>query len=59
MSGMRIKASVCGVHDVVYSGGNVWNRNGRCLELYGSVSCGGVGAVPGSMVVKVLNRRKR
>ena len=56
MSGMRIKASVCGVHDVVYSGGNVWNRNGRCLELYGSVSCG---AVPGSMVVKVLNRRKR
>ena len=39
MRGVRISATVCGVHDVVYSGGEVWNRDGRCFELYGSVSC--------------------
>ena len=39
MRGVRMSATVCGVHDVVYSGGEVWNRDGRCFELYGSVSC--------------------
>ena len=37
MRGVWIGASVCGVHDVMYSGGEVWNGDGRCLELYGSV----------------------
>ena len=59
MRGVRISATVCGVHDVVYSGGDVWYRNGRCFELYCSVSCGGVGAVPGAMVVEMLYGRKR
>ena len=59
MSCMRIGAGVCGVHDVVHSGGDMWNGDGRCLELYGCVGSGGVGAVPGSVVIKVLNRRER
>ena len=58
MCGVWINVAVCGVHDVVYSGGEVWNRDGRCFELYGSVSCSGMGAVPGAMVVKVLYGRK-
>ena len=37
MRGVRISATVSGVHDVVYSGGEVWNGDGRCFELYGSV----------------------
>ena len=59
MSGLRIRAGVCGVHDVVYSGGNVWNRDGRGLKLYGCVSGSGVRTIPGAMVIKVLNGRKR
>ena len=37
MCGVWISAAVCGVHDVVYSGGEMWNGNGRCLELYGGM----------------------
>ena len=56
---LDIGASDSGVHDVLHSCGNVWYGNGRCDELYGCVGDGGVGAVPGSMVVEVLNRRQR
>ena len=59
MSCLRIRAVVCGMHDVVYSGGDMWNRNGRCLELYGCESGGGVGTIPGAMVIKALNGWKR
>ena len=59
MSCVRVRVVVSGVHDVVHSCGDVWYGNGRCDELYGCVGGGGVGAVPGSMVVEVLNRRQR
>ena len=59
MSCVRIRAVVCGVHDVVHSSGDMWNGDGRCLELYGCVSSGGVGTVPGAMVVKMLYGRER
>ncbi len=47
------------MHNVVYSGGNVGNGDGRGLKLYGCVSGGRVRAIPGAMVIKVLNGRKR
>ena len=59
MSSLRIRAGVCGVHDVVYSGSNVGNGDGRGLKLYGCVSSGRVRTVPAAMVIKVLNGRKR
>ena len=58
MCGVWICVAICGVHDVMYSGGKVWNGDGGCLEMYGSVGCGGVRAVPGAVVIKVLDRRK-
>ena len=56
--GMRMSVAVSGVHDVMYSGGEVWNGESGCLVSYGSVCCGGVGAVPRAMVIKVGNRGK-
>ena len=44
--GVRISVAICGVHDVMYSGGEMWNGDSRCLESYGSVCCGGVRVVP-------------
>ena len=48
MCGVWICVVIRGMHDVMYSGGKVWNGDG--------VGCGG--AVPGAVVVKVLDRRK-
>ncbi len=56
--GVWICVAICGVDDVMYSGGKVWNGDGRCLEMYGSVGCGGARAVPGAVVIKVLDRRE-
>ena len=46
MGGLRIRAGVCGVDDVVYSGSNVGNRDSWSFELYSCVSAGGVRSVP-------------
>ena len=40
MCGVWIDAVICGMHDVMDSGGEMWDGNGRCLELNGSVSGG-------------------
>ncbi len=44
--GVRICVAICGMHDVMDSGGQVWNGDGGCFEMYGSVGCGRVRAVP-------------
>ena len=59
VSGLAVRAGVCGVHDVMYSGGDVGNRDGWSFKLYGCVSGGGVRSIPRSMVIEVLYRRKR
>ena len=46
MGGLRIRAGVCGVHDVVYSGGYVGNGHGRSFKLYGCVSGGRMRTIP-------------
>ena len=46
MGGLRIGISICGVHDVVYSGGNMSYGDGWGYELYGCVGGGRVGSVP-------------
>ena len=58
MRGVRVSVAVCCVHDVMNPGGEVWNGDGGCLAMYGSVGCGGVRAVPGAVVIEVLDRRK-
>ena len=55
MSCVGVKVVIGGVHDVVHSRGDVWDGNGGSGELYGCVGGGGVGAVPRSMVVMMLN----
>ena len=34
------------VHNVMYSGGEMWDRNGGSFELNGCVRCGRVRTVP-------------
>ena len=55
MSCIGVGVVIGGVHDVVHPGGDVWDGNGGSGELYGCVGGGGVGAVPRSMVVMMLN----
>ena len=59
MCGVWIGAAICSMHDVMNPGGEMWNGDGRCLELYGCVGSVGVGTVPGAMVIEVLNRWER
>ena len=44
--GVWICVAICGMHDVMDSGGKVWNGDSRCFEMCGSVGCGRVRAVP-------------
>ena len=59
MCGVWICVVIRGMHDVMYSGGKVWDGDGRCLELNGSVSGCRMGTVPGAMMIKMLYGRKR
>ena len=56
MGGLGVSVGIRGMHDIVYSCGNVCRANGRGSELYGSVSSGRVGSIPGAVVVHVLYR---
>ena len=58
MCGVWISVAISGVHDVMYPGGEMWDGDGRRSELDGSVSGCGVRAVPGAMMIKVLDRGK-
>ena len=58
MRGVRVCVAIKSMHDVMYSGGEVWNGDRGCFVSYSCVRCGIVGAVPRAMVVKVGNRGK-
>ena len=55
MSCVGVGVVVGGVHDIMYSCGDVWYGYGRSRELNGCVRSGRVGAVPQSVVIMVLN----
>ena len=55
MSCVGVGVIIGGVHDVVHSRGDVWDGNGRSAKLYGCVGGGGVGTVPRSVVIKMLD----
>ena len=55
MSCVGVRVVIGGVHDVVHSRGDVWDGNGGSGELYGCVGGGGVGTVPRSVVIMMLD----
>ena len=55
MSCVRVGVVVGGVHDVVQYCGDVWDGNGRSAKLYGCVGGNGVGTVPRSVVIMMLD----
>ncbi len=55
MSCVGVGVIIGGVHDVVHSRGDVWDGNGGSGELYGCVGGSGVGTVPRSVVIMMLD----
>ena len=55
MRGAWVCVVISGVHDVMNSGGKMWDGDCRCFKLNGCMSCCGMGAVPGAMMVEVLD----
>ena len=55
MCGVWVCVVICGVDDVVNSGSEVWDGDGRCFESNGCVSGCRMGAVPRAMMVIVLD----
>ena len=55
MCGAWVCIVICGVDDVMNSGSEMWDGNGRCFELNGCVSCCRMGTVPGAMMVEMLD----
>ena len=55
MRGAWVCVVISCVHDVMNSGGEMWDRNGGCFELDGCMHCRRVRAVPGAMMVKMLD----
>ena len=55
MSCVVVGVVVGGMHDVVHSRGDVWDGSGGSAKLYGCVGGSGVGTVPGSVVIMVLD----
>ena len=59
MCGAWVCVVICCEHDIMNSGGEMWDGDGRCFELNGCVSCCRVRTVPRAMMVEVLDRWKR
>ena len=55
MCGVWVCVVICGVDDVVNSGSEVWDGDGRCFESNGCVSGCRMGAVPRAMMLIVLD----
>ena len=39
MRGTRVCVIICCEHDIMDSGGEMWDGDGRCFELNGCVRC--------------------
>ena len=46
VGGLRVGGGICGMRDVLYSGGNVGYGDGWGSELYACVGSGRLGSVP-------------
>ena len=54
VGGLGVSMCIRSMHDIVYYCSNVCRANSRNSKLYGGVSGGGVGSIPGAVVVHML-----